>query len=103
LFLDLTIKGFSPHEQLDRAGLLMYVFLKNPPPYLKIKNWFRSFGEKNVTKILVSDNIPYNPEFKFVLVRSVYNVNSFINNKNNRMEEAQVKNIVSLLKRKLRK
>lgn len=53
---------FTPHEQVDRAGLAMYIAMKNS---------FR-IEHPNVRKFLVpvQDNMKYNPEYKYVWVVS---------------------------------
>jgi hypothetical protein len=66
--------GLTPYEQVDRAGLVLWIYLKN-----------RFFiYNPHVTKLLVSlkGNFPYNQKYKTVLVKPYKNFNSFIlNNK----------------------
>jgi len=84
-------RGFSPHEQLDRGGKVVWRYLKN-----------NSFIFKpHITKILVpiQHNIKYNSYYKSVLIRDVQNLRHFIEN-NNRytISEKRVNKIVSILR-----
>ena len=77
---------FSPHEQVDRGGLVLWVSLKswqdptNPP----------------VTKVLLSiqSNMKYDPNFKFVLTRNLDNINSFITGQKIIFSETETKRVI---------
>ncbi|MFE3845715.1 nuclease-related domain-containing protein [Thermoplasmatota archaeon] len=84
-------KRFSPHEQVDRAGKLLWRHLKNHTIFYKPR----------ITKVLVpiQHNIEYNSYYKSVLIRDVQNLSSFIeDNKRYPLSEKKVGHIVSILR-----
>ena len=86
----LNSKHFSPHEQVDRAGKVLWRHLKNHTIFYKPK----------ITQILVpiQHNIEYNSYYKSVLIRDVQNLTSFIeNNKRYPLSEKKIRSIVSIL------
>ena len=81
--------GLSPYEQLDRAGLVLYIYLKN-----------RFFIYKPpVTKLLVSlkGNFPYKREYRTVLVKQYKGLNSFITRNNKMIKPSKLDKIVKSL------
>jgi len=64
-----SLEGFTPHEQVDRAGLLMYI---------RLKNIVRDGVDVKKLLVPLKDNIPYLPEYKHVLVVRPSNLNNFI-------------------------
>jgi hypothetical protein len=83
-------RGLSPHEQVDRAGMVMWIYLKE----------HSFFYKPRVTNLLVpvQDNIPYNPYYKSVLIRSPYGVVKFINENNrNSLDENRILKVVKIL------
>ena len=83
-------EGISPHEQVDRAGLVLWISLKA----------WRSPQNPPVTKILlpVQENMGYDLNFKFVLVRHLANINSFIVNQRELFSEKETQRVVDRLK-----
>ena len=81
--------GISPHEQVDRAGLVMWISLKS----------LRMLQNPRVIKVLVpiQKNMRYDPIFKFVLMRNLENINSFITNQKEVLSEKEIKIIVDML------
>jgi len=80
--------NFSPYEQVDRAGKVLWVCLKlwgiNP----------------HVTSVLLSiqGNMKYDPKYKHVLVSNLNSINNFIENRQDELSEKDVKKIVGRLK-----
>ena len=84
--------GLNPHEQVDRAGMVLWIYLK--------KHSF--FYKPRVTNLLVpvKGNIGYNPYYKSVLIRNPRGVVKFVNeNRNNVLDENRVFKVVKLLQR----
>jgi hypothetical protein len=83
--------GISPHEQVDRAGLVLWIYLKQHSFFFKPR----------ITKLLVpiQHNLQYNPNFKSVLIRDHYNLTKFINGNSNNLSERRIGKIASLLER----
>ena len=79
--------GIIPHEQVDRAGMVLYIelssYLKNPP----------------VTKVVLAThgNIQYDPNYKFVSVKDLNNINSFIQTRYERFSDEIVRGVVERL------
>jgi len=80
--------GFSPHEQTDRAGRILWITLND------------LFSKISVTNVLLSidGNIPYNPYYRTVLVSSLDKINSFLTNRQDKLTDKQVKRIIGKLK-----
>lgn len=81
--------GLSPYEQLDRAGLVLWIYLKN-----------RFFIYKPpVTKLLVSlkGNFPYNKYYRSVLVKHYKSLNSFILNNKAIIKYSKLQKVVNSL------
>ncbi len=87
-------KDISPHEQLDRAGKVLYIFLKS------------RLGEKvplsgkRLNKVLlpIQNNICYDERYKTVLVSSVPRINNFITDRRSVLDDYEVKRITDTLK-----
>jgi len=80
-----------PHEQVDRAGLVLWITLK--------ASWY---SPKNppVIKVLLSmrGNIKYDPSYKYVSVTSLNEINRFIENRQERFSEKEVQRLVDRIK-----
>ena len=80
--------GIIPHEQVDRAGLVLYIelssYLKNPP----------------VSRVVLAThgNMQYDPNYKFVSVKDLNNINSFIQTRDERFSGDVVRGVVERLK-----
>jgi hypothetical protein len=81
--------GISPHEQIDRAGLVLWIFLK--------KQFF--IFKPRTTKVLVpiQRNIKYNSYYKSVLIRDVPNLRRFIVNNGVNLSESRIKKLLFVL------
>jgi len=80
-----------PHEQVDRAGLVLWIALK--------ASWY---SPKNppVIKVLLSmrGNIKYDPSYKYVSVTSFNEINRFIENRQERFSNKEVQRLVDRIK-----
>jgi hypothetical protein len=85
----MTHSGISPYEQIDRAGLVLWVYLKKRTFFFKPK----------ITKIIVpiQKNIKYNSGYKSVLVQNVNRLNNFIYENINELSHRKIKKVVSIL------
>ena len=79
---------FSPHEQVGRAGRLLWHVLKS---------WRKA---PRVTSVVLSikGNIKYDPNYKVVFVASIQNINKFLENREEALSEKEVKKIIKKLK-----
>lgn len=82
--------NLSPHEQVDRAGRVLWIALKS----------WRSPKNPPVTSVLLSiqGNMKYNPNYKFVSVTDLNKINSFIEGRKEQFSEKEVQRIVDKLK-----
>jgi len=80
------------HEQVDRAGLVLWIALKS--------SWW---SPKNppVTKVLLSmqGNIKYDPNYKFVSVTDLNKINYFLESRQERFSEKEVQRLVDRIKK----
>jgi hypothetical protein len=84
---------FSPHEQVDRAGLVLYIFLNNFLPF-----------KPNVSRVLlpIQQNLSYDSNFKYVSVVNLEHLNSFIRSKEKHLTDTEIEDVSLLLKRGVR-
>jgi hypothetical protein len=80
--------GFQPHEQVDRAGRVLWISLQH-----------RSIDVR-VTNVLLSiqDNIQYDQNYRTVFVSSLEKINRFLENRQDVLSESEVEKIVDNLK-----
>ena len=80
----------SPHEQVDRSGLVLWIALKS---------WW-SPKNPRVTKVLLSirKNMKYDPRYKFVLISDLNKINYFVENRKEEFSDKDVERIVDRLK-----
>ncbi len=83
-------KNLSPHEQVDRASRILWISLKS----------WRSPKNPSVKPVVVSikGNIPYDPNFKFVLASDLDRINTVLQNRKEEFSENEVGRIVDRLK-----
>jgi len=83
--------GLPPHEQVDRAGRVLWITLKS--------SWF---SPKNppVTSVLLSiqGNINYDENYGFVKVKDLNNINYFLQNKEEQFSEKEVNRLIGRIK-----
>jgi hypothetical protein len=85
-------RGLNPHEQVDRAGMVLWIYLKQ----------HSFFYKPRVTNLLVpvQGNLGYNPYYRSVLIRNPYDLVKFINeNRNNILDENRIFKVVKILQR----
>ena len=81
-------EGLSPHEQADRAGRVLWIFLKS---------WWSSPRVKTIL-LPIQGNIDYDPKYRHVLVSDLTKINHFIENGREELSEKDVKRIVGSIK-----
>jgi len=83
--------GLRPHEQVDRAGRVMWVSLKS--------SWF---SPKNppVTSVLLSiqGSIPNDTNYGYVVVKNLNDINYYIQNKAEQFSEKEVRRLIDRVK-----
>ena len=79
--------GLNPYEQTDRAGRVLWIWLKG---------WW---SEPRVTNVLLSiqDNMPYNRRYRAVFVSNLNKINYFIENRKDALSDNDIKKIVNKL------
>jgi len=84
-------RGLRPHEQVDRAGLVLWITLKS----------WRSPKNPSPTSVLlaVQGNMDYDYAYKFVNVKNLNNINYFIENKREQFSDKEVKRVVGRLEK----
>jgi len=83
--------GLEPHEQVERAGRVLWILLKS----------WRSPKNPSVTSVLLATqgNMRYDPTYKFVAVKDLYNIISFILKRKEEFSDKEVKGIIDHLKK----
>jgi len=83
--------GISPHEQVDRAGRVLWLSLQS--------SWF-SPKNPSVTSILLSiqGNIEYDEEYGYVKVKNLNNLNFFLQNREDQFSEKEVNRLIGRIK-----
>ena len=86
-------EGLSPHEQVDRAGMVLWI---------ELQSW-RSPRNPSIASVLLSvrGNMEYDYRYKFVKVKNLNNINYFIENRNEQFTDNEVKRVVDRLKKYL--
>jgi actin-related protein len=84
-------RGLSPHEQVDRAGMVLWIAL----------NSGRRRKNPSVSSVLLSvrGNMEFDYNYKFVNVKHLNNINYFIENRRPQFSENEVKKIVARLRK----
>jgi hypothetical protein len=83
--------GLRPHEQVDRAGRVLWIKLKS--------SWFRP-KDPQVTSVLLSiqGSIPSDSNYGYVVVKNLNEINSYIQNKQERFSDKEVKRLIGRIK-----
>jgi hypothetical protein len=81
-------EGFYPHEQVDRAGRVLWITLQN------------SSMDVRVTNVLlpIHGNMQYDQNYRMVFVSSLEKINGFLKNRQDVLSENEVERIVGNLK-----
>ncbi len=79
--------GLRPHEQVDRAGRVLWIKLKS--------SWFRP-KDPPVTSVLLSiqGSIGNDPNYGYVVVKNLNDINSYIQNKRAQFSDKEVKRLI---------
>ena len=79
--------GLRPHEQVDRAGRVLWIKLKS--------SWFRP-NDPPVTSVLLSiqGTISNDANYGYVIVKNLNDINSYIQNKQEKFSEKEVKRLI---------
>jgi len=79
--------GLSPHEQVDRAGRVLWIALKS--------SWFRP-KDPQVTSVLLSiqGTIGSDPDYGYVFAKTLNDINYFIQDKPERFSDKEVKRLI---------
>ena len=78
----------DPHEQADRAGLVLWIFLKSIIKNIRVTNVLLS----------IQDNLQYSSYYKAVYVSSLEKINGFLEDRQEILSDKEVKKIVDNLK-----
>ena len=83
--------GLRPHEQVDRAGRVLWIKLKS--------SWFRP-KDPQVTSVLLSlqGSIPTDTNYGYVMVKNLNDINSYIQNKVEKFSEKEVNRLIDRVK-----
>ncbi len=83
--------GLRPHEQVDRAGRVLWIKLKS--------SWFRP-NDPPVTSVLLSiqGTISNDANYGYVVVKNLNDINSYIQNKQEQFSEKEVKRLIDRVK-----
>ena len=86
--------GMSPHEQVGRAGRVLWIILKSK------WGWFeRNYPRVTCVLLSVRGEMKYDPEYKYVYVTNLHKINYFIENRREELSEKEVRKIVKILKK----
>jgi len=83
-------RGLSPHAQVERAGMVLWISLKS--------SW-RSPRNPKVTSVLLSvqNNMQFSDNYRFVNVKNLNNINTYIQNRYEIFSDAEVERLVGRL------
>ena len=83
--------GLSPHEQVDRAGRVLWIKLKS--------SWFRP-KDPPITSVLLSlqGTIPYNKKYGYVIVKNLNTINDFLKNESEQFTDKEVERLIGRVK-----
>jgi len=82
--------GSSPHFQADMCGRVLWIELKS----------ITSLSNPPVTKVLleIHGNMQEDSQYKFVNVKDLSNINSFIQTRNEKLSDEQVQEVIEFLR-----
>jgi len=83
-------KGISPYAQVERAGMVLWISLKS--------SW-RSPRNPKVTSVLLSvqNNMQYSDNYRFVNVKNLNNINTYIQSRYKIFSDSEVERVVHRL------
>jgi len=80
--------GLNPYEQTDRAGRVLWIALQDVIKNIRVTNVLLS----------ISGNIPYNQQYRAVLVSSLDRINQFLEKQQDSLSPREVKKLVNDLR-----
>ena len=82
--------GLEPHEQVERAGRVLWICLKS----------WRAPKQPMVTSVLltIQGNMKYDPKYKFVAVKDLITINPWIQKRKEEFSDKEVERIVGRIK-----
>lgn len=82
--------GLEPHEQIERAGRVLWISLKS----------WREPKQPMVTSVLLTlqGNMKYDPAYKFVAVKDLITINPWIQKRKEQFSEKDVERIIDRIK-----
>ncbi|MGI0056684.1 MAG: nuclease-related domain-containing protein [Nitrosarchaeum sp.] len=80
--------NLSPYEQTDRAGRVLWITLQNVIKNIRVTNVLLS----------ISGNIRYNEKYRTVFVSSLDRINKFLENRQDALNQQEIKKLVDSLK-----
>lgn len=86
-FANKNTKRFSPYEQTERAGRVLWISLQSVVKDVRVTNVLLS----------IKGNLPYNRDYRSVFVSNLSEINSFLEKRQYAMTEKAVKKIVKNL------
>jgi hypothetical protein len=83
--------GILPHEQVDRAGRVLWISLQS--------SWFAP-KKPPVASVLLSipGNINYDPDYGYVKVKNLNNINYFLQNRDEQFSDKEVSRLIGRIK-----
>jgi len=86
-FVNKTTKRFSPYEQTERAGRVLWISLQRVIKNIRVTNVLLS----------IKGNLPYDPNYRSVYISSLDRINQFLEKRQDELNEKEVKKIVKSL------
>ena len=90
IFKNREIGGLEPHEQVERAGRVLWISLKS----------WRAPKKPMVTSVLLTlqGNMKYNPAYKFVAVKDLVTILPWIQKRKEQFTDKEVERLVGRIK-----
>ena len=82
-------ENLSPDEQTERAGRVLWISLQNVIKNIRVTNVLLS----------IQGNMSYNQKYRSVFVSSLNKINQFLENRQDSLNQKEVKKIVDSLKK----
>ncbi|MCH9042241.1 MAG: hypothetical protein IIB80_08825 [Thaumarchaeota archaeon] len=82
-------ENLSPYEQTERAGRVLWISLQNVIKNIRVTNVLLS----------IQGNMSYNQKYRSVFVSSLNKINQFLENRQDSLNQKEVKKIVDSLKK----
>jgi len=86
-FVNKNNKRFSPYEQTERAGRVLWISLQRVMKNIRVTNVLLS----------INGNLPYDQNYRSVYVSSLDGINQFLEKRQDELNEKEIKKIVKSL------